>query len=123
MSEAEARKAIDAFFEGFNARDNDAIRKALHYPHVRFASGRVRIAEDQSAFKTRFDFLIEREGWHHSTLDSVEVIHASDDKVHFAIEFSRYKEDGTKYVTHKSLWIVTRKDDHWGVIARSSFAP
>ncbi len=123
MSEAEARKAIDAFFEGFNARDNDAIRKALHYPHVRFASGRVRIAEDQSAFKTRFDFLIEREGWHHSTLDSVEVIHASDDKVHFAIEFSRYKEDGTKYVTHKSLWIVTREDDHWGVIARSSFAP
>ena len=111
------------FFEGFNARDNDAIRKALHYPHVRFASGRVRIAEDQSAFKTRFDFLIEREGWHHSTLDSVEVIHASDDKVHFAIEFSRYKEDGTKYVTHKSLWIVTREDDHWGVIARSSFAP
>jgi len=123
MSEVEARKAIEAFFAGFNARDNEAVRDALHYPHVRFASGRVRIAEDRSAFKTAFDFLIEREGWHHSSLDSVEVIHASDDKVHFAIEFSRYKEDGTKYVTHKSLWIVTREGDHWGVIARSSFAP
>ncbi|MBW1710142.1 MAG: hypothetical protein JRG97_14825 [Deltaproteobacteria bacterium] len=123
MSEVEAKKAIDAFFAGFNAQDNEAIRKSLHFPHVRFASGRVRIAPESSEFKTPFNFLIEHEGWHHSSLDSVEVIHASDDKVHFAIEFSRYKADGSKYATHQSLWIVTKEGGHWGIIARSSFAP
>jgi hypothetical protein len=39
------------------------------------------------------------------------------------VVFSRYKADGTKYATYQSLWIVTKKDDGWGVQARSSFAP
>jgi hypothetical protein len=30
--------------------------------------------------------LTKKEGWRHSTLDSVEVIHASEIKVHFKIE-------------------------------------
>ena len=123
MSAEQARNAIDAFFKAFNARDVEALKDALNYPHVRIASGRVTIAKDRSEFKGRFDVLIEREGWDRSTLDKADVVHASDNKVHFAVEFSRYKKDGTKYVTHKSLWIVTRLGDRWGVQARSSFAP
>ena len=123
MSVEEARKAIDAFFTAFNARDIEGLRNSLHYPHVRLASNRVFVAQERSDIKPRFDFLTEREGWSHSSLDKVEVVHASDDKVHFAIEFSRYKEDGTRYVVHQSLWIATRDQDHWGILARSSFAP
>lgn len=63
------------------------------------------------------------EGWSHSSLDSVEVVHESDVKVHFKIEFSRYKDDGSKYAVHESLWVVTRRDDKWGIFARSSYAP
>jgi hypothetical protein len=33
--EADARAPIEAFFKAFNARDNDALKKTLHYPHVR----------------------------------------------------------------------------------------
>ena len=44
-------------------------------------------------------------------------------KVHFEVVFSRYHADGTKYATFQSLWIVTLKDNRWGVQARSSFAP
>ncbi|MEE8397746.1 MAG: hypothetical protein V3S89_01990 [Desulfobacterales bacterium] len=68
-------------------------------------------------------YLAENEGWDRSTLDTMEVIHASDVKVHFKIEFSRYKADGSKYAVHKSLWIVTKRDGRWGIQARSSYAP
>jgi len=123
MSVEQARKAIEAFFDAFNARDIEKLRDALNYPHVRLASGRVLFFKDRSETKTRFDYLVEQEGWDRSSLDKAEVIHAGEDKVHFAVEFSRYKKDGAKYVTHKSLWIITNQDGHWGVQARSSFAP
>ena len=119
MSEMEAKKAIEGFFEGYNARDDEVIRSTLHYPHVRIGgSGQIRICEKPSDFKAGYE-----KGWHRSSLDSVEVIEASDNKVHFNITFSRYQTDETRYVTHHSLWIITKINDKWGIIARSSYAP
>ena len=45
------------------------------------------------------------------------------DKVHFDVCFSRYLADGSRYATHQALWVVTRLEGHWGIQARSSFAP
>ena len=123
MSAADARKAVEAFFDGFNARDQEAVRAALNYPHVRLASRRVLITETASDFAIPYDRLIAAESWHHSTLDRCDVVQEGPDKVHFDVRFRRYLEDGTCYATHQSLWIVTRLDDHWGVQARSSYAP
>jgi hypothetical protein len=121
---AEARAPIDAFFKAFNARDNDALKKTLHYPHVRInEAGGVNIWRDASEAATNFDGLTRSEGWARSTLDSVEMRQNDAIKVHFDVVFSRYKADGTKYATYQSLWIVTLKDGQWGVQARSSFAP
>jgi len=126
MSETEAAKAIEAFFKAFNAHDNEAYQKALHYPHIRINNnGRVIIIQDPAdwSLERALTYLAKNEGWEYSTLDSVKVIQASEVKVHFDIEFSRYKKDGSRYAVHKSLWIVTKKDGQWGVQARSSFAP
>ena len=123
MSAVEARGAIEHFFAGFNARNQEAIRAALHYPHVRIASGRVAIAHNASEFRIPFDALIAAEGWHHSTLDAAAVVHEGPDKVHFDVRFSRHRKDGTRYATHTALWIVTRENGRWGLQARSSFAP
>ena len=126
-TENEAVKAIEAFFHTFNAHDSDGNLKTLHFPHIRInGSGNVNIiqnATDVRPLDVALAYLTESEGWHHSTLDSVERIHGSDVKVHFNIQFSRYKADGSKYAVHKSLWIVTKKDGRWGIQARSSFAP
>ena len=123
MSTTEARGAIEQFFDGFNRRDIDTIRAALHYPHVRLASGRVRIAPSAEEYHIPFDALIAAEGWHHSTLDKAAVVHEGADKVHFDVRFSRFHEDGSCYASHTALWVVTREGGHWGVQARSSFAP
>jgi hypothetical protein len=122
--EAAARSPIDAFFKAFNARDNDALKKTLHYPHVRVnEAGGVNIWRDASEAGANFDALARSEGWARSTLDSVAMRQNDAVKVHFEVVFSRYKADGAKYATYQSLWIVTLKDGAWGVQARSSFAP
>lgn len=122
--EAEARAPIDAFFKAFNARDNDALKKTLHYLHVRInEAGGVNIWKDASEAGTSFDGLTRTEGWARSLLDSVTMRQNDAIKAHFDVVFSRYKADGTNYATYQSLWIVAKKDGAWGVQARSSFAP
>ncbi len=123
MSAADALRAIEGFFEGFNARDDRQIRESLNFPHIRLASSTVRVIERPEDFHTPFEALRKAEGWNHSTLDSAEVIHTGAGKVHFAVRFSRYRDDGECYVTHEAVWIVTQLEGHWGVQARSSFAP
>lgn len=123
MSAEAARAAVRAFFDAFNARDQDAVRRTLHFPHVRIASGRVRVTERPDDFAVPFDRLAEAEGWDHSTLDEVEVVHDGPGKSHLAIAFTRYTADGEPYATHRSLWVVAELDGRWGVQARSSFAP
>jgi hypothetical protein len=123
MSASEARQAVEAFFKGFNAHDQEAIRASLNFPHVRLASSTVRVWEQASDFQTPFDRLIAAEGWHHSGIDEINLIHEGPDKVHFDVRFSRYKEDGTRYAQHATIWVVTRSDGRWGVQARSSYAP
>jgi hypothetical protein len=92
-------------------------------------SGQGRMSVTMDSFESMrvsemaFRRLTEVEEWDHSSLDVVEVVHASDVKVHFKIEFSRYKANGTKYAAHKSLWIVTKRNERWGILARSSYAP
>jgi hypothetical protein len=122
--EADARAPIEAFFKAFNARDNDALKKTLHYPHVRInEAGNVNVWRDASEAGTNFEGLTRSEGWARSSLDSVTMRQNDQVKVHFEVVFSRYKTDGSKYATYQSLWIVTSVNGEWGVQARSSFAP
>jgi hypothetical protein len=122
--EADARAPIEAFFKAFNARDNDALKKTLHYPHVRInEAGNVNVWRDASEAGTNFEGLTRSEGWARSSLDSVTMRQNDQVKVHFEVVFSRYKAEGSKYATYQSLWIVTNVGGEWGVQARSSFAP
>jgi len=50
-------------------------------------------------------------------------VQSTKDKVHFAVQFSRYRADGTLIGRYPSMWIVALIDRRWGVQARSSFAP
>jgi len=40
---------------------------------------------------------------------------AATTKVHAIVVFSRYKADGSRYVTYPTLWIVTKLHDQWGI--------
>ncbi len=118
-AEAGARKAIDDFFTALNARNLEAARQSLNYPHVHMVGNELEMWNAPSDFHIDFDALAAHEGWHHSTLDLCVMKQVSEDKVHFEVQYSRYREGTVRYATCQSLWIVTRKAGHWGIQCRS----
>ena len=118
--------AIEQFMAALNARDDDALYDLLHLPHVRISGDGVAIWHDRNELEATYlrDFYA-RAGpdWHHTTLDSTEVIHSSERKVHVLIQFNRRNASGAVIATYRSLWIMTDNDGRWGAQARSSFAP
>jgi len=120
----EAMLVLDSFMHNFNLRDMKTWSETLNYPHVRFAGSEVTVwdtKEEYSAIDI-FDGLAST-GWHHSAWLSRKVTLASENKVHISTIFQRYDENNTPLKQYQSLYVVTNKDGHWGVQARSSLAP
>lgn len=121
---AAAREAMDGFMAAFNAEDAEALRNRwFHFPHVRFHSGKVSVMATPDDF---FNLVWRREGqsrdWARTAWDYVEPIDAGPDKVHFRVQFTRYRADGTAIASYKSLYVVTYKDERWAIQGRSSWA-
>lgn len=123
-----ALRLLDEFLAHFNAQDYKGVAESFHYPHVRIARGEVFIwnsPEEYLAARTPEDIArhIKGTGWHHTKWDTRKVIQSGANKIHIAVQFTRYREDGSVIGTYDSLYIVTRKDGRWGIQARSSFMP
>ena len=126
-SEAEAIRALEAFFAALNSGDDQALFNTMHVPHVRISGG-----GDVAIYETREDLeqnylkgFAARAGdsWHHTVLDWTEVNHSSEIKVHVFIQWTRYDKDGGQLATEQSLWVMTKLNGRWAAQARSSFAP
>ena len=123
-SEEAAINAARAFIDAFNAQDHDALANTLNFPHVRLANGRFVTIEDANRFVSRSRKnapLLEAEGWDHTVLKAVQVVHSDTDKVHMALSIDRCHADGTVYNHFETLWIATCEDGHWGIQFRSSY--
>jgi hypothetical protein len=122
---AEAGKAVvHAFMDAFNRGDLAAWADTLNYPHIRLAAGVFTIIPTREDFLQRNASLkasLAAEGWHHTVLESLDVIHAGPDKVHMTLENTRRHADGSVYTRFQTVWIATLQDDHWGIQFRSSY--
>ena len=121
---AAARAAMDGFMAAFNAEDAEAIRTTwFHFPHVRFHSGKVTVMEKPADFHNLvWTRMGQSEGWARTAWDYVEVIDAGVEKVHFRVQFTRFRGDGSAIGSYRSLYIVTLQDDRWAIQGRSSWA-
>jgi len=120
-----ARRPIDDFFASFNARNLEALRATLHYPHIQISAHGTRIYYDPEDFSIDFQSLLE-EGWVLTTLDSCALRQSCDEMVHFEVQFSMHRshrEEARRYATYQSLLIVTLREGRWGIQCRSSFPP
>ncbi len=120
----QAREAVRFFIETFNAQNHTQHAKALNYPHIRLANGRFarldseeQFAEISAANETR----LRGEGWDHTVVRTLEIVHEGEDKVHIAITNDRCQEDGKVYKSFETFWIATEVDGHWGIQFRSSY--
>jgi hypothetical protein len=119
---AAATRCLDDFMAAFNARDIEAWQKTFNFPSVRLASNTMVIIEAGYHQPGMFERGALAE-WDHSAWERRAVIHAGPDKVHFDTRFTRYRADGSVVGGFDSIYVVTCEDDHWGVKARSSYAP
>jgi hypothetical protein len=125
-AEQAALRVCDALYETINAHDPERHICALNFPHVRIASGQVTVWDTVDALRATYLPRIAHPlepGWHHSTMDQKDVIHSAPDKVHVAVQYTRWTADHQPLATYQALWVVTCVQGHWGVQVRSSFAP
>lgn len=127
MSDAIHRSCIeclDRFMAALNAYDAAAMDAEMHFPHVRFAEGKLAVYEKPGSNPLDlFDRLRREEGWHHSTWNKRSIVQRSANKVHMAVNYTRYRSDGSAMGDYDSLYILALKDGRWGIQLRSSFGP
>ena len=124
--EEEAVKVAIAYQAAFNEMDGSKCDDLLNFPHVRLGMGsnKIRITEKPPQIRSGFfDWFVNDYKWNHSCWDYRKVIQSNPQKVHLAIQFSRYRLDGTKIGSFPSFWVITYQNGHWGIKMRSSFAP
>src|SRR5262245_60502951 len=119
---AAAQTCLDEFMAAFNARDLAAFEKTFNFPSVRLASNQLVLIEPGYHKPEMFARGALAE-WDHSAWERREVIHAGRDKVHIDTRFTRYRRDGSVIGSFDSIYVVTCENGHWGIKARSSFAP
>ena len=117
-----AQKVLDDFMAAFNARDIPAFEKTFNFPSVRLASNTLVTLNKGDMKPERFTTGALAE-WDHSAWERRKVIHAGADKVHIDTRFTRYRKDGSVIGGFDSIYVITCENGHWGVKARSSFAP
>ena len=117
----------DEFLATFNALDAEGHAATLAYPHVRLASGTVRIWEtiEEATEQMRVNMALIRDrlGWDHSEWDHKNLIHAGDGKVHLDVQFTRYRADGSVIGVYPAVYVVVDTGTRWAIQCRSSFAP
>ena len=125
-----AMAVTDAFLATFNAGDPAGHAATLAYPHVRLASGTVRIweteAEATEAMAANIPLLRDRAAWDHSEWDHRRVVHEGPGKVHLDVQFTRYRADGSVIGVYPAVYVIVDTGDAgggWRIQARSSFAP
>lgn len=112
---------VQRWFAAWNRADPEALRDLLHLPHVALQGPRLLIRESERALREspelRSDFpaLAEREGWHHSTIDTVSTCQPSRDKLHHAVTFGRYAVNGTRYADGEAIYVAVRQSERWAI--------
>ena len=122
QSEAAAMACLDAFMAAFNGRDMKAFEQTFNFPSIRLASNTMRIINKGDQTQATFDHASLKD-WDHSAWEKREIIHSGPDKVPLNTRFTRYRKDGSIIGGFDSIYVVTCEDGHWGIKARSSFAP
>jgi len=115
---------LDRFMDGLNQYDAQAMDAAMHFPHVRFAGGQIKIypkAGDNPM--DLFERLRREDDWKYSRWVSRELVQCSDIKAHYALSYTRFRSDDSVIGVYESLYVLTKVDGSLGIQMRSSFGP
>ena len=118
--------AVERYLAAFNARDEEAMVAALHFPHVRVGVGRASVRESAAEYMEGFDFDAFAErlgGWERSEADSMEAVQVGARGVNVAVRFTRYGEGEARIHTFDTIYLVTEENGKWAIRAGAGIAP
>lgn len=124
MIDTACKEVLDRFMEALNAYDAAAMDATMHFPHLRFAAGTLRVYDAPGKNPMDlFDRLKKEDDWKHSTWRTRELVQFNADKAHYMLSYTRFRSDGSVIGVYESLYALTRQEGRWGIQLRSSFGP
>ena len=116
---AAALKAVTAFFDAWNAHDQDRLAATLHYPHVRVADGAIEI------WRTAAEYLAGPEPgrqrtWFKTRVDESLVAQVTATGANITVRFSRLGRDGIVLSSDSGVFLAVVRDGVWKIQARST---
>jgi hypothetical protein len=97
------------------------MKSLMCFPHVRLAEDRVAIYEAEDNPMDLFTRLRQQHGWHHSAWNETKLVQSSPTKAHYAVQYTRYRADGSVLSGCDSLYVFNWSDGDWKLQGRSSF--
>ena len=124
-----------SFFDRFNAKDAEGWAAAMSYPHVRVsasappsrggrfdprtASFLTPMPSDYASMATDAGWeRFEATGWVRTQGLEPRRVHETDDKVHLAGGWTRFRADDSPIISNRVLYVLTRLEQGWGIQAR-----
>jgi len=116
-----ALAVMEQHISALNTGDSERLAATLHFPHFRLAGTILKTWETPDHYIS--DFLARASAdWSHSQFTDIQVLQASDNKVHLDAEIRRYRADNSLITRFRSLWVIVQINDVWAAKFRSSFA-
>ena len=118
------QRVLVKWMAALNRYDAAAMDDLMHFPHVRVASEKVVVYDAPGNNPMDlFRRLREQDGWHHSEWNETKLVQSSPVKAHYAVQYTRFREDNSVIGVYDSLYVLTSVNGEWRVQARSSFGP
>jgi len=122
--EARCQEILALWIAALNRYDAPAMDALMRFPHVRLAADEVTVYQAPGNNPMDlFDRLRQQGGWHHSAWNETALVQSSPTKAHYAVRYTRYREDGSIIGVYDSLYVFTALDGDWRIQCRSSFGP
>lgn len=120
----ECMRVLDEFMAALNAYDAGAMDRAMHFPHVRIAGGKITVYQQPGSNPMDlFVRLKTEDDWKRSRWETRQLVQFNDTKAHYALSYTRFRSDDSVIGVYESLYVLTKDAAGWGIQARSSFGP
>jgi hypothetical protein len=122
--ETRCQQILALWMAALNRYDATAMDALMRFPHVRLSAGKVTVYDTPGNNPMNlFDRLRQQDGWHHSAWNETKLVQSSPTKAHYAVRYTRYREDGSIIGLYDSLYVFTALDGDWRIQVPLEFWP
>jgi hypothetical protein len=120
--QARSEDVLARWMAALNRYDASAMDALMHFPHVRIAGGAVTVYQAPGSNPMDlFERLRREDGWHHSAWNETRLMQSSPAKAHYAVRYTRFRENGSVIGVYDSLYVLSLLGGAWKIQCRSSF--